>query len=390
MRQRNVHPFPARMAPDVAMDKIAELSDERSTVLDPMCGSGTVPRVAASLGRSALAADVDPLAVLMSRTACRPSWSENLAQQAEALSERAAQMDDALPFWISSEQETKSFCEYWFADRQRADLSRLARILIDMPRAADPLRLALSRLIVTKSGGASLARDTSHSRPHRVALENDFNVLSEFVKSARQIAAVVNEYSYRKIANIRTADARSLDFVGRASVDLVVTSPPYLNAIDYLRGHRLALVWLGWTVPVVRDLRSGSIGSESGIRLASELVRRGAEFAVPRFDELTPRLQRMVWRFARDTERLCQSMQRVVRPGGFMVLVVADSQLRGVGISNSRLLAHFASAQGFEKVDEVSRPLPQKHRYLPPPESDASTLSARMREEFVITMRRSA
>ena len=31
----------------------------------------------------------------------------------------------------------------------------------------------------------------------------------------------------------------------QGSVDLTVTSPPYLNAIDYLRGHKMSLVWMG-------------------------------------------------------------------------------------------------------------------------------------------------
>src|SRR4051812_37321153 len=112
MRQRNVHPFPARMAPDIAMDKIAELSEPSSVVLDPMCGSGTVPRLASGLGRRAVASDVDPLAVLMTRTACTPEWSDDLVAQAEALSTRAAFMDETLPYWIQEDIETKDFCEY--------------------------------------------------------------------------------------------------------------------------------------------------------------------------------------------------------------------------------------------------------------------------------------
>ena len=44
--------------------------------------------------------------------------------------------------------------------------------------------------------------------------------------------------------------------------DLVVTSPPYLNAIDYLRGHKLSLVWMGHQIEELRELRSANIGSE--------------------------------------------------------------------------------------------------------------------------------
>jgi DNA modification methylase len=50
----------------------------------------------------------------------------------------------------------------------------------------------------------------------------------------------------------------------RNSVDAVLTSPPYLNAIDYMRGHRMSLVWLGHSLTELRHIRSNSIGAERG------------------------------------------------------------------------------------------------------------------------------
>jgi len=45
-----IHPFPARIASDIALEKVLALSHE-SVILDPMVGSGTVPRVASDHGR---------------------------------------------------------------------------------------------------------------------------------------------------------------------------------------------------------------------------------------------------------------------------------------------------------------------------------------------------
>lgn len=42
-----------------------------------------------------------------------------------------------------------------------------------------------------------------------------------------------------------------------ASVDLIVTSPPYANnAIDYMRAHKFALVWFGWKIDDLARIRS--------------------------------------------------------------------------------------------------------------------------------------
>ena len=59
-------------------------------------------------------------------------------------------------------------------------------------------------------------------------------------------------------------DARRLD-IRDGSVDLVVTSPPYLNAIDYLRCSKFSLVWMGYSVVELRRLRSTAVGTEVGM-----------------------------------------------------------------------------------------------------------------------------
>src|SRR5262245_39949473 len=254
------------MAPEIALDKIDLLTRRGAPVLDPMCGSGTVVRLAAEAGRKGIGADLDPLAVIITRTACHGAWTKNLTDRAEALLERAERLGPKLPEWIEKDDATRDFVDYWFAPPQAEDLSRIARVLIDRPRTDDPLRVALSRMIVTKEMGASLARDTSHSRPHRVADDNDYDVFEEFLKAAKKLESLLDGLRTPRRPSIRRADARSLSFVPAASIDLCLTSPPYLNAIDYLRGHRMSLVWLGWTTGALRAIRSSSVGVERGLR----------------------------------------------------------------------------------------------------------------------------
>ena len=59
-----VHPFPARMAPGIALQAVSK-SRRRLKVLDPMMGSGTVLVAARAKGHHAIGIDIDPLAVLM-------------------------------------------------------------------------------------------------------------------------------------------------------------------------------------------------------------------------------------------------------------------------------------------------------------------------------------
>lgn len=387
-RRRHLHPFPARMAPEVALDKIEQLTEPGDVVLDPMCGSGTVVRVAADQNRTGIGVDLDPLAVLVTRATCTPGWSKDLPARAADIVRNAKRRSPSLPTWIASDPKTVAFVSYWFGPSQRRDLARLARALADRPRRDDALRVALSRLIVTKEAAASLARDTAHSRPHRVRDKSDFDVLDEYLRSAGDLDVLVTAHGVSPHTSVRRADARRLHHIRRASVDLVVTSPPYLNAIDYLRGHRLSLVWLGWTLSELRKLRSSTIGAERALSDAMEDVRKLAGKAVPRILDLSLRQQGMVTRFARDMDQLFAALGRVVKPGGHAVFVVADSQLGGISIQNSSVCRIAALGRGFEVVKRQRRAIPAHHRYLPPPDHHGGSLSQRIREEIIFTFRR--
>ena len=387
VRHRHIHPFPARMAPEVALAKIDELTTPGDVVLDPMCGSGTVIRVAAEHGRKGIGTDLDPLAVMITAATCNPHWSKDLGARAEEIVRRARRNRPTLPSWISKDPETANFVEYWFGTGQIAELARLAKVLVDLPRRDNALRLALSRLIVTKDAGASLARDTAHSRPHRVRDANDFDVFEEFKSSALRLERLAVSSPDWTRSSVRRGDARSLRFVAPGSVDLAVTSPPYLNAIDYLRGHRMSLVWMGWTVGELRQLRGETIGAERSLAIDSPIATALAAEAVPQLGDLSNRHRGMVVRFAHDIDQICRSLGRVMKEGGHLVLVIADSQLKGVPIGNAAICETAGRRHGFDVVDRQLRNIPAHHRYLPPPSTALGALSQRMKEEVVLTLR---
>ena len=387
-----VHPFPARMAPELAIRALRRLP-EGSRVLDPMAGSGTVLRHAAALGHTAIGRDLDPLAVLMTRVWNTPFDADKLRRRMHAVKKRADALASAVELpWIDQDEETRAFVDYWFAEKQQETLRRIAFVLSDMGRSKrtrdaelDILRVALSRIIVTKDQGASLARDTSHSRPHRVALKSDYDVWTGFERSVRRVQDILEQSPPQGGVEIAAGDARSLDLTN-SSVDLVLTSPPYLNAIDYMRGHRMSLVWLGHSLGSLRTIRSTSIGAERGPDAGS---------AASLFDDirddmcggadLAPRHAAMVGRYAEDVYRMMSEVSRVLKSKGRAVLVVGNSCLKGSFIKNSAGVARAGKMVGLKVVREVERDLPDQSRYLPMPSQSNAPLGGRMRTESILT-----
>jgi hypothetical protein len=393
---RSIHPFPARMAPELALEKLQDLT-ETGLVLDPMTGSGTVLRQATDLGHRAVGFDMDPLAILMTRVWTTPVADEIIDTLGERVERRIAAIgaDEIKLPWMDDDADTCDFVDYWFADRQKGDLRRIAFVLDELggevvdPEekiATDLLRIALSRLIITKDKGASLARDVSHSRPHKVASENDFDVLPMFARSIKAVQKRLREAPPAGGAEIGLGDARNLSSLADGSIDAVITSPPYLNAIDYMRGHRLSLIWLGHCVGDLRKIRSSSIGAERAPdSLEDAIVISEMRQAMGAIDELPNKYRSMISRYVQDIRQMIAEIARVLRQGARATFVMGNSCLRDVFIRNSAAVSTAAQHAGLLLISETERPLPVRSRYLP---MTSDKLGKRMRTETILTFER--
>jgi SAM-dependent methyltransferase len=376
------------MAPDIALDAIPEKKDQTLTVLDPMCGSGTVLSAALERGHDAIGVDIDPLAVMMSRLAVTPVDAVELLTRAGSVVSSARRSPGVAPW--RDDSETEAFVNYWFAPKQKRDLIDLLSAIaaLDERDLRLALRLAVSRIIVTKSPQASLAADTSHSRPHRVRTESDYEVYEGFQRSVKQLSRMLDKRQIHGRCRVELGDSRQLQTVADGSVDLAVTSPPYLNALDYLRGHRLALVWFGHTVAGLRQRRGESIGAERALAgAATEAVSEIVDVIEGEALDRSALKRPMLERFAHDCIGFAGQLAAKVKAGGEVVLVVGNSTLRGNYIKNDLIAQKAMEYAGFGLLTRMSRPIPARSRYMAINTADAgSAMGKRMRDEVVLRM----
>jgi len=349
-------------------------------------------------GHEALGFDTDPLALLIAKT-----WSSDV--DGEKLSVLAAKtLNDARQCYrslnvgraypASANKETRAFVRFWFDSTNRRQLTALSLSIskVKDKTAQAVLWCAFSRMIITKGAGVSLAIDVSHSRPHRaygVALIKPF---AKFLHAVEQVLRASRFSPVQKLpkANVRRGDARCIPLDDH-SVDLVITSPPYVNAIDYLRGHKLSLVWMGHQIAELRNLRSTNIGSEKSRQPRGiDHYRNTAERVVQKYSELPKRSQAMLSQYFQDMDCVLAEISRILKRRGKAVIVVGNSTIRGVFVSTSRVLTHLARANGMQLLSARKRDLKESKRYLPPPGNATSgvTLRSRMNEEVILTFQK--
>jgi len=391
-----IHPFPARMAPGIALAALGE-TNRPLRVLDPMVGSGTVLAVARARGHRAYGFDLDPLAVLLAGVWTRTLDREEAKETALNVLSRAKtymrQLSVAVAYPSGSDADTRDFIRYWFDPYARRQLASLASAIQHAHDASirDALWCGFSRLIITKQAGASLAMDLSHSRPHREFERAPIKPFDRFVSAVDVVISNCPEAGAEPVGpvtRVTQGDARHLG-IDNGSIDLVLTSPPYLNAIDYIRCSKFSLVWMGYAANELRKIRADSVGTEAS---RAEALDADWVQALIKQLRLKPALSTrdygLLATYAWDMGRALAEVSRVLKNGGRAVYVVGESTSKGTFIRNSKIVTAVAERHGLKLVGRHSRVLPANRRYLPPPKRGAreAKLDARMRREVVVEL----
>lgn len=417
----NMHSFPAKFPPQLPRKFIKGLTQPGNVILDPMMGSGTTVLEAILTDRQAIGFDIDPLAILLTRVKTAPLdvpeliaiGGQVLHRAKRLIAEKGTMLQDGLgQKW---DRSTRRFVNYWFAPQTQIELLALIQTIrqVEDPQFRAVLELTLSGTIITKMGGVSLALDLAHTRPHRakVVLNSAGEVVHEQDLSGispkrakiltKTLRSPLEEFGKRLRQNARSllelkdalgcpwlsyADAQNLA-LETASVDLIVTSPPYAsNAIDYMRAHKFSLVWLGYPINDLGAKRKEYIGGEAVSEFKFEELPPGAARVVSIISAVDERKGLVLHRYYSEMTRVLREMYRVLKPGAAALVVVGSSTMRGKDTETEKCLAEIGGVVGFEVPGIGVRNLDRNRRMMPAGNrvNTESQIQQRMHEEYVI------
>lgn len=128
------------------------------------------------------------------------------------------------------------------------------------------------------------------------------------------------------------SDARNLP-IEDESVDLVITSPPYINVFNYHQNYRKIMELAGWNLLHIAKSEIGSNRKNRGNRFLT------------------------VIQYAVDMLQALHEMRRVIRPTGRIIIIIGrKSNVRGVSFENYRILSALAvGGAGLELICRQER-----------------------------------
>jgi len=325
------HSYPARFIPQIPLTFIRLFTKESDTILDPMCGCGTTLVEAFLNNRNSIGNDFNPLAVLISKvkTTLIPEtefrYLENKFNQTKRYLDldyrRIEERANNLPNRTVSKIFNKAVI---------GKLEAIKEMILELKDEGhndlcDFGRVALSAAIwsLVENGNG-------------LDVENNFiKKVQAMKKELLEMAKIISKLP--KIELIK-GDARKLK-VDDESVDLIVTSPPYVNALDYYRVHMYNMLWLG----IDFDLfRKHEIGGHS-------------HFIMNRFRLLTEYLGDML--------RAMIEMNRVLKKNKLCAIVVGNSSLEYELIESHKYFSAFANKTGLEHIKTYFRNIDKTRKY---------------------------
>lgn len=392
-----IHAFPAKFPPQIPQTFIENLTEPGEIVLDPMMGSGTTLLEASLLNRRAIGVDIDPLALRISHTKLNPKivteiekYGINVAITSEKrLEDDRANLEKSLELRFSV--ENKKFIDYWFLPSTQLELlallEEIEKVKSDSVRSF--LLLNFSAIIITKSGGVSLALDLAHTRPHRELSKKIQPAINEFRKRLKRNLQNISGYGILP-TEFLTAEGNIEKLpLSSNTVDLIVTSPPYAsNAIDYMRAHKFSLVWMGFHLSELSDLRQSYIGGDAIQGINFLPLPPFSQTVISALEKLDKKKSQVLHRYYSEMTIALGEMYRVLKPGKAAIVVVGNSVMRGVSTETDRCLGEIGKQAGFDLVHIGIRNLDRDKRMLPVRKNNSndnsSQIEARMHQEYLL------
>jgi hypothetical protein len=271
---------------------IERLTDRGQRVFDPFSGRGTTAVQAALMGRAPAANDVNPLSAML----CAPRLDPPCACDVR---NRLAEIDLTLAESDPAEADLLAF----YHPGTLRQISALRRWLLTRGDALDRVDEWIRMVAINRLTGHSSGFFSVYTMPPNQAVSADsqrkINCARGQIPPERDIRAIIAKKTLSLLAGgappphppaiLLTGPADRTPGLADGSVDLIVTSPPFLDVVDY-QGDNWLRCWFAGIDPA-----SVRIDKHRDIKAWEGFVRRGfKEFA------------------------------RIVRPGGFIAFEVGE------------------------------------------------------------------
>ena len=333
----NYHPYPCKFVPQIPHQIIEQYTKEGDTILDPFVGSGTTLTEASLLNRNGIGIDLNPVAVLSTKVKTSVLKNKDKKLVLDFLKKiEFKSMKNYNHFLKENFDDTNvpkwNNLDHWFLPFVIKELSALKNIImkINNSKVRNFLLLGFSNVIIPISNQDSETR--------YVAVSKQIKKMDLFVLFAKKINTMLkrnDDYALQRSNSkikVYHDDARKLNKVNDKSVNLILTSPPYLNTFDYYLYHKSRIHWLGFEPSEVRK---------------SEI---GCHHTANKFDIGYPKYMNAL-------SSIFSEFNRVLTDNGHIFIVIGDAMLENIRVNALSVVEELAKENNFKIISVTDQKL---------------------------------
>jgi hypothetical protein len=371
-----LHRFPGKFIPQVPRYIFENHLPPTKSILDPFAGSGTTLLEAMLDGRRSIGCDIDPLSVLIVKGKVSPISTAQLLEANAVLSrvdwngENAELIPDVPNF------------AHWFSEPAIQQLSSLKKACLKLNEPARTFALVLFSSVIRRVSNAddqtqkTYVSHTNKKTPplprdlFPVILRRGLDRMTEFNGAAQHLPR----------CEVLLHDSRA-SFAGM-EFDHIVTSPPYIDSIDYVYNQMLEYFWLLPELGIssheqFKALRKRPMGMvKTEVKLPDAISAK-----IPKFDEIcvsiaekSPKEAQAVKTFFRDYETHVSEISKVQKSGRIYASVVAGSLIRGQLVPTPEAVIALHESVGYELVDRFSYGIKRHYMKFPRRENSSKII----------------
>ena len=366
------HRYPAKFIPQLVEKLIDEyIIDGHAHINDPFMGSGTTIVTAISKGFKASGTDINAISHLVTKVKSKPIEPYYLEEKIKQFLTKLSCLDQPPGFiyddWTTIEptipEKHIEKINYWFPEKYKKELGMILTVIYNEEdeTVQDFLRVAFSNIL--KNCSIWLKSSTKPTRDLKKDPTNPYSAIRRHLMKMQRgneqfYNAVPHPDSCEEYLVIRVGDAKEQP-VDNNSVDLIVSSSPYVTSYEYADLHQLSTIWLNLTNDL-DEYKKEFIGTSRKQYENKQLNSQIAAEIVDKMSSKSPKKAKEISAFFIDMEGVFDESFRILKRGGRCCYVIGNTRLKGVDILNAEVFAESLQQVGFKLDQIIKREIPLK------------------------------
>ena len=366
------HRYPAKFIPQLVEKLLKEyITTKNAHINDPFHGCGTTIVSAISQGFKASGTDINKIAHLITKVKATPIEPCYLSQMIKDFLQKIDNVKNKKMIYAPLIPDKHiDRINFWFTENARDNLGSILRIITEYEdeNIRDFFLVAFSHIL--KSVSIWLQSSTKPTRDFKKKAVLPFDALRRHLNKMeggnnslfhiipKNIQSNIDDY-----LNIKISDAK-IQPVASNSVDMIISSSPYVTSYEYADLHQLSTIWLDYADDLV-EYKKKFIGTVYKKYEDKEVASKIASKIILEMSAKSTKMAKEIEAFFLDMEDVFKESYRILQPGGRACFVIGNTKLKKVNIINAEVFAESMQFAGF-KIDRIikreipSKILPQK------------------------------